>query len=117
MRFRNVDENGDWVFGKGRNSYLRDTDALMMNIKTRLLSFLGDCFFDTEAGIDWWTYLGGKDKKAILASVQRTVLRSSNVKRIVNMESNLKNRKFSIELSVEFANGEILTDIVEVFNA
>ena len=116
MRFRNVDASGDWVFGKGRNSYLRDTDALMMNIKTRLLSFFNDCFFDTEAGIDWWTYLGGKDQKAILASVQRTVLRSSNVKRIVNMKSILKNRKFSIELSVEFANGEILPDIVEVFN-
>lgn len=117
MRFRNVDANGDWVFGKGRNSYLRDTDALMMNIKTRLLSFLGDCFFDAEAGIDWWNLLGGKDQKALLASIQRVVLRSSNVKRIVEMQSHLTNRKFSITLSVEFANGEIITDTVEVLNA
>lgn len=117
MRFRNVDIDGDWVFGKGRNSYLRDNEALMMNIKTRLLSFLNDCFFDTEAGIDWWNLLGGKDKKGLLASVQRVVLRSSNVKRIVDMQSYLQNRRFGITLSVEFANGEILTDTVEVFNA
>lgn len=117
MRFRNVDANGDWVFGKGRNSYLRDNDALMMNIKTRLLSFLNDCFFDTEAGIDWWNLLGGKDIKGILASVQRVVLRSNNVKRIVDMQSQLQNRRFAITLTVEFANGEILTDTVEVFNA
>ena len=105
------------MFGKGRNSYLRDTEALMMNIKTRLLSFLNDCFFDTEAGIDWWNLLGGKDAKGIMASVQRVVLRSSNVKRIVDMQSHLQNRRFAITLTVEFANGEILTDTVEVFNA
>lgn len=117
MRFRNVDTNGDWVFGKGRNSYLVDTEALMMNIKTRLMSFLNDCFFDTEAGIDWWNLLGAKNQKALLASVQRVVLRSANVRRIVDMQYRLTERNFSIQLSVEFANGEILTDTVEVFNA
>lgn len=117
MRFRNVNDDGDWVFGKGRNSYLRGNEALMMNIKTRLLSFLNDCFFDTEAGIDWWNLLGGKDQKALLASIQRVVLRSSQVKRIVDMQSRLNNRKFAITLSVEFADGEILTDTVEVLNA
>lgn len=117
MRFRNVDENGDWVFGKGRNSYLKDNEALMMNIKTRLMEFLGDCFWDTEKGIDWWNLIGGKDQKALLASIQRVVLRSSNVKKIVEMHSNLTNRNFSITLSVEFADGEILTDTVEVLNA
>ena len=117
MRFRNLDANGDWCFGKGRNSYLKDNKALMMNIKTRLLSFLNDCFFDLEAGIDWWNLLGGKEQKSIIASVQRVVLRSSQVKKIVNMQYLLKNRKFSITLSVEFANGEILTDTVEVLNA
>lgn len=117
MRFRNLDLNGDWTFGKGRNNYLRGNEALMLNIKTRLLCFLGDCFFDTEAGIDWWTLLGGKNLKTILASVQRVIIRSSNVKRIVNLDYSLTNRKLSIRVAIEFANGEILTDTVEVLNA
>lgn len=117
MIFRGLDQNGDWVFGKGRNSFLQSTDAWMMNIKTRLLCFLGDCFFDTEAGIDWWNFLGGKDSKSLIASIQRVVLRSSNVKRIVDMNFSLTNRKFSIALSVEFANGQTVTDTVEVLNA
>ena len=117
MRFRNLDENGDWCFGKGRNSYLINDRALMMNIRTRLLSFLGDCFFDTEAGIDWWTFLGGKDLKSLLASVQRVVLRSSQVKKIVDLDYTLTNRVLSIRLSVEFADGQILSDTVEVLNA
>ena len=117
MRFRNLDENGDWVFGKGRNSYLQNNQALMMNIKTRLLCFLGDCFFDTEAGIDWWVLLGGKDLKSIIASIQRVILRSANVKRIVELDYTLTNRNLSVKVSVEFADGEILTDTVEVLNA
>lgn len=117
MRFRNLTSDGDWCFGKGRNSYLRDNDALMMNIKTRLMSFLGDCFFDTEAGIDWWNLLGGKDIKSLLASVQRVVLRSSQVKKIVDLDYTLNNRVFAIRLSVEFADGQILSDTVEVLNA
>lgn len=117
MRFRNLTIEGDWCFGKGRNSFLMNDEALMMNIRTRLLSFLGDCFFDEEAGIDWWNLLGGKNLKSLLASVQRVVLRSSQVKRIVNLDYTLNNRVFSIRLSVEFADGQILTDKVEIINA
>ena len=117
MRFRAIDANGDWVFGKGRNSYLRDTDALMMNIKTRLLEFLNDCFWDMDKGIDWWTLLGGKNLKKILVDVQRTILRSYQVKRIVNLDYTLTNRSLFISVTVEFLNGEILSETVEVLNA
>lgn len=117
MRFRGIDANGDWVFGKGRNSYLRDNEALMMNIRTRLLEFLNDCFWDMEKGIDWWTLMGGKDLKKILVDVQRTILRSYQVKRIVNLDYNLTNRKLFISISIEFLNGEVLSDTVEVLNA
>lgn len=117
MRFRNLDSNGDWCFGKGRNSYVKDNQALMLNIKTRLLEFLGDCFWDTDKGIDWWTLLGGKDLRKILVDVQRTILQSYQVKRIADMNYTLNNRKLSIVLSIEFLNGETLTDTVEVLNA
>lgn len=117
MRFRNLDTNGDWVFGKGRNSYLTDNEALMMNIKTRLLEFLGDCFFDVEKGIDWWNLLGGKNLRKILVDVQRTILRSYQVKRIIDLDYSLKERALSITISIEFLDGGILTDTVEVFNA
>lgn len=117
MRFRGIDNNGDWVFGKGRNSYLKGNEALMMNIKTRLLEFYNDCFFDMQKGIDWWTLMGGKDLKKILVDVQRTILRSYQVKRIVDLDYTLNNRQLSIRISIEFLNGEILTDTVEVLNA
>ena len=117
MRFRSIDSTGDWVFGKGRNSYLTGNEALMMNIKTRLLEFYQNCFWDMEKGIEWWTLLGGKNLKKILVDVQRTILRSYQVKRIVNLDYTLTNRKLFISISIEFLNGETLTDTVEVLNA
>lgn len=117
MRFRNLNSNGDWVFGKGRNSYVVDNQALMLNIKTRLMEFLGDCFWDTEKGIDWWNLLGEKDLKTILADVQRTILRSYQVKKIDDISYQLTNRCLFITLTVTFLDGETLTDTVEVFNA
>lgn len=117
MKFRNLDNNGDWCFGKGRNSYLSGNRALMLNIKTRLMEFLGDCFFDMNKGIDWWTLLGGKDLKKILVDVQRTILRSYQVKKIVNLDYALNNRTLTIRISIEFLNGEILEDTLEVLNA
>ena len=117
MRFRALDEDGDWKFGKGRNDFLLDNQALMLNIKTRLLEFLNDCFWDMEKGIDWWTLLGGKNLKSILVDVQRTILRSYQVKKIVKLDYKLNNRSLKIELSIEFLNNEVLTDTVEVLNA
>ena len=117
MRFRNLDSKGDWTFGKGRNSYVKDNQALMLNIKTRLLEFYQDCFFDMEKGIDWWTLMGGKDLKRVLVDVQRTILESYQVKRIVSLDYALNNRALTILVSIEFLNGEILSDAVEVLNA
>ena len=117
MKFRNLDMDGDWCFGKGRNSYLMGDKALMMNIKTRLLEFLNDCFWDMDKGIDWWNLLGGKDLKSILVDVQRTILRSYQVKRIVDLQYKLEHRSLKIMISIEFLDGEILSDTVEVFNA
>lgn len=58
MIFRALDSSGDWTFGKGRQNYLRDADAVAVNIATRLRSFLNDCFWATEFGVDWWNLLG-----------------------------------------------------------
>lgn len=58
MIIRSLDGNHDWQFGKGLSSYLSGNLAIMENIQTRLLSFLNDCFFDMNAGIDWITFLG-----------------------------------------------------------
>ncbi len=79
MRVRALDVNGDWTYGKGQNNYLTRNAAVAQNIQTRLMSFLGDCFFDLSAGIDWFTFLGGKDLLGLNLAVSAVILNSQDV--------------------------------------
>ena len=80
MRVSGLDSNRDWKFGKGRAAYKRNADAIAQNILTRLRSFLGDWYLDTETGIDWLTLLGNLGtEKRILRSVESTVMQTEGV--------------------------------------
>lgn len=57
MIIRSLDNNGDWTFGSGASNYLLDNGAIALNIETRLKSFLNDCFFASNEGLDWWNFL------------------------------------------------------------
>lgn len=69
MIFRALTPTGDWTLGQGVQNYLRDEPAVELNIKTRLKSFLGDCFWATDFGVDWWELLGVKNPAAQAAIV------------------------------------------------
>ena len=43
MRIRNVDSNGDWLFGQSQQNYVRDALAVALDIKMRLQEWYGDC--------------------------------------------------------------------------
>ncbi|AWI10319.1 hypothetical protein [Ereboglobus luteus] len=78
--------NHDWTFGKGRQSYLRHEDAIKQSIKTRLMSFLGDCFFDINAGVDWWRFLGGKERLALLVQIRSIILGTEGVMGVTDLD-------------------------------
>lgn len=89
MIIRSLDAAHDWTYGKGRNNYLSQNDAIAENIDTRLLCFLGDCFFDVTAGIDWFTYLGGKDQVGLQLAIASVILNSYGVTALVELSLNL----------------------------
>ena len=76
MTFRNLDENHDWVWGTGKNAYVKDEQEIALNLETRILSFLGDCFFAINEGIDWWNLLDyryqGRLENAVSEVVKNT---------------------------------------------
>jgi hypothetical protein len=87
MIVRALDVNGDWCFGKGQNDYKRNQDQIMQTIKTRLMSFLGDCFFATNAGIDWFNLMGAKNKLALELAVRSVILNTAGVLRFRGVPS------------------------------
>jgi hypothetical protein len=102
MIVRALDNNHDWTFGKSRNNYIKQNDAIRQNINTRLLSFLGNCFFDITAGLDWFNLCSSKNELALSLAISSVILNTQDVTGILQLDINLKNdRKFSVSYRVQ----------------
>jgi hypothetical protein len=102
MIFRNLDASGDWTFGQGKGNYVAGNTAIGLNIKTRVLSWVNDCFFDKEAGIDWLNRLGLKNQFDLLkADLARVISQSEGVTGLNTLTVSLVGRSFSAQYSVD----------------
>lgn len=110
MSFRNLDGNGDWVFGSGRNSYVTETQEVLLNVKTRVLSFLGDCFFAPLEGIDWWNLLEYNRQEKAVMDVQAVISATDGVTDLVEIDSYLDSRR---TLHLTYSIKDIYSNITE----
>jgi len=101
MKVRALDTNNDWSFGKGRNNYKKDLDALIQNISTRIKSWKGNCFFALDDGVDWTNYFDIGTKTFLDLDIKRVILQTDGVLRISNYSSEMTLR--SIGISVDIA--------------
>lgn len=76
MIIRKIDGENDWTFGKGLSNYATDELAVEENIKTRILSWVGDCFFALNEGIDWKSRLDVGQKVALEQEIRAMILNS-----------------------------------------
>lgn len=79
MIFRQLTALGDWTFGKGVAGYATNEDAIDLNIKTRLLSWKGNCFFAAEDHVDWLSRLDKGQEDNLNRELQGVILRSFGV--------------------------------------
>ena len=117
MIIRAIDSSNDWQFGKGTESYNFGVAAISENIKTRLLSFLGNCFFDAAAGIDWFTYFGVPNKSnEIVLRARAVILQSYGVLSVNSISLNASNisRKATLTYSINTLYSQNNVQTVEV---
>lgn len=108
MIVRAIDSNGDWLYGKGIQDYKSGLQAIEQSLKTRLSSFLNDCFFNMGAGIDWFTYIGGKDLISPNLSVRAVILNTPNITGITNASVDINaNRSMTLTYSVNTIYGAL----------
>ena len=99
MRTRRIDDNNDWTFGAGRQSYVNQSDAVAQKVKTRLQMFLGDWFLDETVGIDWITEMSSRSQTPkILSDAKRCILQTQGVRTLKTFtyEQDAKTRKLNI---------------------
>lgn len=122
MIIRALDINWDFTFGKGKSDYMTGNLAIAENIKTKLLSFYRDCFFDVEAGVDWFRLLGTlgqiSNKTEIELRTRAIILQCYGVVRIVSLSSSITSlRKLSLSYVVDTVFTSAFSQSLEVYNA
>ena len=119
MTVRAIDNNGDWMFGQGKQSYRYGIEEIKQMVRTRILSFLNDCFFAMEEGIDWLNLLGkGSDlEEKLKRSISLTILQTGGITRLNSVEL-LRNpkRELILTYSVNTVYSTVYSDEIEVTN-
>lgn len=116
MRIRALDEQNDWQFGRGLQSYVENQQAILENVATRLRSWYGDCFFALEDGIDWQNRLGRMGQSKSLESEMLTMILSTDGVLSVD-EWNfgaINNRRVYARYRLNTIYSDSMSDVVEV---
>lgn len=117
MTFRNLTGEHDWVWGTGKNSYVSETQEIALNIKTRILSFLNDCFFATNEGIDYWNLLDYNKQEQLENQLQATIVQTPGVTKINSVDVLIgANRRFNVNYSIETIYSTTIDNTVSLNN-
>lgn len=100
MRTRRLDNNGDWTFGRGRQSYATKSECVRQKVQTRLHSFRQDWFLDATHGIDWIGNMARRGSRVkVEAEIRNCILQTVGVKTLTTFASQYvpKIRKLSVQ--------------------
>lgn len=89
MIFRQITSSGDWLFGKGISGYATQEQAVELNIRTRLLSWKGNCFFALNDWVDWISRLDKGQENNLNRELQNIILQSFGVVSIISFSGSL----------------------------
>lgn len=99
---RDVTDDGDWVFGKGTQNYGTTDRAIMTDIATKLKLYQGEVFWDTEAGVPWFSLLGQKSTDPLVYAIRKVILGVSGVMGVKALTVTLDSeRRALIQYSVD----------------
>lgn len=113
MRYRRIDEDGDYIFGNGQYDFLIDIEAVPQAIKTKLNLFRGEWWEDLSEGLPFYQEIAGEfiktdEDKDIVTRLYCN--RISDVEQVtsflsVNAEFDNEKRKYSLVTDVETIYG------------
>ncbi len=111
MIVRAIDTQNDWTYGRGFQDYKSGNIAVAQNIKTRLQSFLNDCFFAKSVGIDWFNLLGGKSQLALQLAISSTIANTNFVSKVLQLSIELdSSRELLVQYSVTTSFGATINE-------
>jgi len=109
MRYRREDDDGDYTFGQGDDTWLiNSAEAVAQAVKTRFLLWYGQWFLDTTAGTPWIQSVLGKQKpETYNLAIRQRILETQGVNSIqsFNTDVNTTTRRVTFTATIDTIYG------------
>lgn len=120
MRYRQLDANGDYMFGYGKQAYLEGAAAVAQAIKTRLLLLYAEWWEDREDGLPLWERIlgtgGSADNlQAVDYIIKDRIQKTNGVLSVSAFSSEFdhEKRKYGFRAAVETLYGSLIVSSLE----
>lgn len=104
MRYRKLDDDGDYSFGQGQNNFHINTpEGVAQAVMTRLKFWVGEWFADTSDGTGWTTDVLGKYTDHLFElMIRQRILETQGVLSVDSFDSQFdgETRKLSIQSTI-----------------
>lgn len=118
MRYRREDENGDYTFGQGDNSFLVNSpETVRQAILTRLELWQGEWFLNTKEGTPYQQSVVGKQQAGIASlAIRDRISGTPGVRSILSFDSTFDGdtRRLTFTATVDTIYGKINLTYPEV---
>lgn len=104
MRYRKLDNDGDYTLGSGGDFHVDNTEAVAQAVKTRLGLWAGEWFLDSTDGTPWNEQVLGKRTrgKNYDAAIRQRILGTQGVSEITEYSStfDVNTRALSVSATI-----------------
>jgi hypothetical protein len=87
--FRGIDDDNDWLFGAGKQSYFRNDLAVETDIKTALQTFYQESFYEPDEGVAWFSLLGQRSVDLLNLNIRAAIIKVEGVTSVQNVSVSL----------------------------
>ncbi|CAH3684866.1 hypothetical protein M2T59_20515 [Klebsiella pneumoniae] len=109
MRYRREDDDGDYTFGQGNDTWLVNSpEAVAQAIKTRFLLWYGQWFLDITEGTPWIQSVLGKQRpETYNLAIRQRILETQGVSSITAFNTTVdgRTRRVTFTATVETIYG------------
>lgn len=114
MRYRRLDENGDYCFGNNSLDYIDGNEAIAQAIKTKVMLFYQEWWENISIGIPMFQSIVGKVANQNL-NMTATLLLTDRIKEVegvvsvgnISIEKDNRSISFEIEVETIFGNTNV----------
>lgn len=121
MKYRKLDENGDYVFGNNSHDYIEKDEAIAQAIKTKLYLFYGEWWEDISLGLPMFQSILGQVsnsnlRQTVILLCAEQINLVEGVTSVDSISVDISARKLGLTIDVTTENGTTLNLEVELNN-